>query len=125
MKKGSKRKITFIVAFCCLISEIPALAQTRVVMPLYASLPDKLVFAAQAQTRALSAGYLHPGLGSKPRFSSSFIALQTGWQGLPADFYTRDFGFFCKKELEFEKMAHVPLKFRLGSLDYCNYLEGK
>lgn len=44
---------------------------------------------------------------------------------IPADYYTRNFGFFCKKELQFEKTIHVPLRFRLGSLEQCNSLEGK
>jgi len=39
--------------------------------------------------------------------------------------YTRDFGFFCRKELQFEKHTRLPLRFRLGSLEYCDYLEAK
>jgi hypothetical protein len=44
---------------------------------------------------------------------------------LENDYYTHHFGFFCKEELEFEKKTRVPLRFRLGSLEQCNYLEGK
>ena len=46
-------------------------------------------------------------------------------QPLADDYYTRHFGFFCQKELMIEKTTRIPLRFRLGSLDYCNSLEGK
>jgi len=49
-----------------------------------------------------------------------------GYGGLiPADRVVTHFGFFCKRELELEKTIRLPLRFRLGSLEYCNRLEGK
>ncbi len=44
---------------------------------------------------------------------------------IPQDYYTRHFGYMCKKELAIEKATKIPFRFRLGSLQQCNYLEGK
>jgi hypothetical protein len=44
---------------------------------------------------------------------------------IPSDLYYCQSGFFCKREWELEKTTHIPFRFRLGSLDYCNALEGK
>lgn len=39
--------------------------------------------------------------------------------------YKDELGFFCKVELKWDKILYRPLRFRLGSYDYVNRLEGK
>ncbi|MEP7164989.1 MAG: hypothetical protein ABI741_09845 [Ferruginibacter sp.] len=44
---------------------------------------------------------------------------------VPAYFSCTQLGFFCKKEWKFESATKIPLRFRLGSLQYNDWLEGK
>jgi hypothetical protein len=60
-----------------------------------------------------------------PSVLTKTVFLPMPQSALEPDYYTRHFGFFCKKELQFEKATAVPLKLRLGDLNYVNKLEGK
>jgi hypothetical protein len=44
---------------------------------------------------------------------------------LPADFSCTQSGYFCKKEWMVESVTKIPFRFRLGSLQYNDWLEGK
>jgi hypothetical protein len=73
--------------------------------------------SANAQLPADSLQYLPKGtLHDKKLFIKNTV---------PPNFYADKLGFFCKKELKLEKKIKIPFRFRLGSLNYVNQLEGK
>jgi hypothetical protein len=65
-------------------------------------------------------------------------ASQANWRGgidsagqkislkvLPQNFYNKRLPFFCKKEVQLQKLTSLPLFIRLGSKEYVDYLERK
>jgi len=43
----------------------------------------------------------------------------------PRDYYQQCFGYFCKREWNWEKQTKVPVKLRLGSYQEAQRIEGK
>ena len=56
---------------------------------------------------------------------SNSLSVQPVLNIITNNYYTQNFGLICKKELALQKTIKVPLYIRLGSLQQCNYLEGK
>ena len=46
-------------------------------------------------------------------------------QAMPLVYAYKDLALFCKLEVKLEKVVKLPVKFRLGSVDYVDWLEGK
>lgn len=44
---------------------------------------------------------------------------------VPANYYASHLPFFCSTELKLQKVLKFPVKFRLGSVEACDRLEGK
>lgn len=67
---------------------------------------------------------------NQPKQSPFFIKKITdsffAWKPLlPGNFYSRQLGFFCKQEIKMDKATKIAFRFRLGSVEQCNRLEGK
>lgn len=97
--------------------------KTTIFQPLH---KEKLILIPY-NTRSLnnkSYWNIRPQLKTRPSNFSMRIT-DINYNIIRPDFYTQHFGFFCKKELQLEKIAKIPVKIRLGSVQQCDWLEGK
>ena len=75
--------------------------------------------------KILQAGYSYKPI-PKPVLEVSSLSNNTiPHSFLPPGFYYNNLAFFCKQEIKLEKITRIPLKFRLGSVENCDRLEGK
>lgn len=68
---------------------------------------------------------VYPSLNNRSLPMEMRQRLQTSYWTAPRAYQFTDLAFFCKVEVQLEKSVGFPVKFRLGDLNYVNYLEGK
>ena len=65
------------------------------------------------------------GILISPRNENRNVVPATPINIITPNYYAQHLGFICKKEIALEKITKLPLRIRVGSLQQCNYMEGK
>lgn len=88
---------------------------------------DALFYYKKAGFKPFNTNSFAARVAANNKMAGTFRVTETKqmWPLIPANYYTINFGFFCKKELQLEKITKLPFKFRLGSVEQCDWLEGK
>jgi hypothetical protein len=116
-----QRKKTFLVVYISILTS-----------PLWAQVtPDGLLkngglIVGAPETKKISllkpAGSDKATMGPALMFTGSMMSAGALYG---SGYYIDHLGFFCKRELEIEKATRLPLRFRVGSLEENNRMEGK
>ena len=71
----------------------------------------------------LLAGFLLPTIKDTSKLSCNYYSLSADLKVAP-NYYTTKTGFFCNTERSVEKRTKLAVKFRLGSVEQTQKLEG-
>ena len=52
-------------------------------------------------------------------------AVKQDFRPMPQKFYTQPLGFFCKKEVQLQRITRLPVFIRVGSKEYVDRIERK
>jgi hypothetical protein len=132
-----QRKKTFLVV-CLSILMVGTRAQHAGTVPVEKIVPGHLVLTKMplvswlglpvvANLHVLS-GFIAGPTAPPPPFRATdmetyYPATESAY--MSSGSYYDQLGFFCKRELDIQKAIHLPVFFRLGSLESCNKMEGK
>lgn len=118
---NGKVKILF---FCMVFVAGPTFGQKNT---LFRPQFDRLKYYKMAQLKPLQKINLPLIIAANNKLASTFrlTGSEKDVTVLPSNYYAANLGFFCKKELQLEKITSIPFKFRLGSVQQCDWLEGK
>ncbi|MEO1517035.1 MAG: hypothetical protein AAFV95_18570 [Bacteroidota bacterium] len=113
-------KVKQFLVCCWLLVGSLAHAQVGFQMPLPSI--DLPPLAEQAQAFAEQAASLSPSHPAAAEASSQSLPPSLR---MPSLYCYDDLAFFCKIEVKLEKAARLPVRFRLGDVQYVDRLEGK
>ncbi len=108
-----RQRISFFLVVFLLMFGAGSFAQKK---PVY-DLPGKIIYSYPSPSFITTPN--SPYQSDKRNSANNIL------QPVPANYYTRFLGLFCRKEWQLEKAVSLPLRFRLGSLEYVTWMEGK
>ncbi|MEL7220217.1 MAG: hypothetical protein AAGJ93_02795 [Bacteroidota bacterium] len=118
------RTIIFLFCLGCFLSTTPIFAQSEAsLLP-----PNSLLLSSTITVPVFKKPFLYLESANKqnkqhPDLPS--LMLNQLPANMPSTYCVAELAFFCRLEVQMEKATKIPIRFRLGNVQYVDYLEGK